>query len=77
MSDFNSNQRHAEYSQFSIGSETAGYKIDVTGYSGDAGEEILLTSVGQKCRLERKLLLYCPFISLSNKYIPSRFLQYY
>ncbi|XP_063422828.1 microfibril-associated glycoprotein 4-like isoform X2 [Mytilus trossulus] len=42
MSDFNSNQRHAEYSQFSVGSETAGYKIDVTGYSGDAGDAMKL-----------------------------------
>ncbi|OPL33492.1 microfibril-associated 4-like glycoprotein, partial [Mytilus galloprovincialis] len=37
MSDFENNHRHAIYSQFSVGSERAGYRLDVTGYSGDAG----------------------------------------
>ncbi|XP_071123463.1 microfibril-associated glycoprotein 4-like [Mytilus edulis] len=38
MSDFENNHRHAIYSQFSVGSERPGYSLDVTGYSGDAGD---------------------------------------
>lgn len=38
MSDFKNNHRHAVYNKFFVGSESAGYKLDVTGYSGDAGE---------------------------------------
>ncbi|VDI30097.1 Hypothetical predicted protein [Mytilus galloprovincialis] len=38
MSDFENNHRHAIYSQFSVGSESAGYKLDITGYSGNADD---------------------------------------
>ncbi|CAG2233563.1 Angiopoietin-related protein 1,Ficolin-1-A,Angiopoietin-1,Fibrinogen C domain-containing protein 1,Ryncolin-1,Tenascin-N,Angiopoietin-related protein 7,Angiopoietin-related protein 6,Fibrinogen C domain-containing protein 1-B,Fibrinogen-like protein 1,Ficolin-1,Ficolin-1-B,Angiopoietin-4,Fibrinogen-like protein 1-like protein,Ryncolin-2,Techylectin-5B,Tenascin-R,Fibrinogen C domain-containing protein 1-A,Microfibril-associated glycoprotein 4,Fibrinogen-like protein A,Ryncolin-3,Angiopoietin-2,Tenascin-X,Fi len=38
MSDFENIKRHAVYNTFSVGSETSGYKLDVTGYSGDAGD---------------------------------------
>lgn len=37
MSDFGNSKRHAVYSKFSVGSESSGYKLDITGYSGDAG----------------------------------------
>ncbi|XP_076108040.1 angiopoietin-4-like [Mytilus galloprovincialis] len=40
ITDFESrtdSNRHAVYSTFSVSSEHSGYKLDVTGYSGDAG----------------------------------------
>lgn len=42
MTDFENSKdskRHAVYSTFSVSSEHSGYKLDVTGYSGDAGEK--------------------------------------
>ncbi|XP_071156920.1 microfibril-associated glycoprotein 4-like [Mytilus edulis] len=41
MTDFENSKdskRHAVYSTFSVSSEHSGYKLDVTGYSGDAGD---------------------------------------
>ncbi|VDI65395.1 Hypothetical predicted protein [Mytilus galloprovincialis] len=40
MSDFGNSKRHAVYSKFSVGSESSGYKLDITGYSGDAGTKM-------------------------------------
>ncbi|XP_052097622.1 microfibril-associated glycoprotein 4-like [Mytilus californianus] len=40
MSDFVNSKRHAVYSKFSVGSESSGYKLDITGYSGDTGDSM-------------------------------------
>ncbi|XP_063438866.1 microfibril-associated glycoprotein 4-like [Mytilus trossulus] len=48
MSDFENSERHAVYSKFSVGSETSGYKLDVTGYSGDAGDAMKIHQNGHK-----------------------------
>lgn len=45
MSDFENSKdsnRRAGYSALSVSSEHSGYTLDVTGYSGDAGERKLL-----------------------------------
>ncbi|CAG2233941.1 Angiopoietin-related protein 1,Ficolin-1-A,Angiopoietin-1,Fibrinogen C domain-containing protein 1,Ryncolin-1,Tenascin-N,Angiopoietin-related protein 7,Angiopoietin-related protein 6,Ficolin-3,Fibrinogen C domain-containing protein 1-B,Fibroleukin,Fibrinogen-like protein 1,Ficolin-1,Ficolin-1-B,Angiopoietin-4,Tenascin-R,Ryncolin-2,Techylectin-5B,Fibrinogen C domain-containing protein 1-A,Protein scabrous,Microfibril-associated glycoprotein 4,Fibrinogen-like protein A,Ryncolin-3,Tenascin-X,Ficolin-2,Fibrino len=48
MSDFKNNHRHAVYNKFFVGSESAGYKLDVTGYSGDAGDSMAVHQNGKK-----------------------------
>ncbi|CAC5411621.1 FCN [Mytilus coruscus] len=48
MSDFENSKRHGVYSKFSVGSETSGYKLDVTGYSGDAGDSMKVHQIGNK-----------------------------
>ena len=37
LEDFEGNQRYAEYAQFSVGSYSDRYKLNVSGYTGDAG----------------------------------------
>ncbi|VDI61479.1 Hypothetical predicted protein [Mytilus galloprovincialis] len=36
MEDFENNRKYALYEKFSVGSESSGYILDVSGYSGDA-----------------------------------------
>lgn len=38
LTDFKGNRRFAEYSTFSISSASDKYRLDVDGYSGNAGE---------------------------------------
>lgn len=37
LEDFSGNKRYAEYSSFSLADVTDNYRIQVTGYTGDAG----------------------------------------
>ena len=41
MSDFEDESKFAKYKLFRVGDETSGYKLTVTGYSGDAGKHLL------------------------------------
>lgn len=45
LEDFENNHKFAKYSKFSVGSESNGYDITVSGYSGDAGESMVLYCV--------------------------------
>ncbi|XP_062614220.1 ficolin-1-A-like [Saccostrea cucullata] len=38
LKDFSGNSRYASYSTFNVGSEKSGYILNVSGYSGDAGD---------------------------------------
>ena len=38
LEDFEGNKRYAEYEQFSISGEENGYKLNISGYSGDGGD---------------------------------------
>lgn len=38
MQSFNGEKAYAVYSNFSVGDETSKYKLEVNGYSGNAGE---------------------------------------
>ncbi|CAC5377465.1 Fibrinogen-like protein A,Ryncolin-4,Angiopoietin-related protein 7,Angiopoietin-related protein 1,Ficolin-3,Ficolin-1-B,Techylectin-5A,Ficolin-2,Ryncolin-1,Tenascin-R,Fibrinogen-like protein 1,Angiopoietin-1,Tenascin-X,Fibrinogen C domain-containing protein 1-A,Tenascin-N,Veficolin-1,Ryncolin-3,Tenascin,Fibroleukin, Fibrinogen C domain-containing protein 1,Fibrinogen gamma chain,Techylectin-like protein,Ryncolin-2,Fibrinogen beta chain,Angiopoietin-related protein 6,Techylectin-5B,Angiopoietin-related pro len=40
MEDFENNRRYALYEKFGVGSESSGYILDVSGYSGDAGDSM-------------------------------------
>ncbi|XP_063436925.1 microfibril-associated glycoprotein 4-like [Mytilus trossulus] len=48
MSDFGNSRRHAVYSKFSVGSESSGYKLDINGYSGDAGDSMKRSQNGNR-----------------------------
>ncbi|XP_076103308.1 microfibril-associated glycoprotein 4-like [Mytilus galloprovincialis] len=47
MEDFENNKKFALYDKFGVGSESSGYILDVSGYSGDAGNS-MATHNGQK-----------------------------
>ncbi|XP_071136633.1 ryncolin-4-like [Mytilus edulis] len=47
MEDFENNQKYALYDNFSIGSESSGYILSVSGYFGDAGDSMAFQN-GQK-----------------------------
>ncbi|XP_052060726.1 ficolin-2-like [Mytilus californianus] len=47
MEDFENNQRYALYDIFSVGSESSGYILSVSDYSGDAGDSMTYQN-GQK-----------------------------
>ncbi|OPL32797.1 hypothetical protein AM593_02555, partial [Mytilus galloprovincialis] len=47
MEDFENNKKFAFYEKFGVGSESSGYILDVTGYSGDAGDSLTYNN-GQK-----------------------------
>ncbi|XP_052100762.1 microfibril-associated glycoprotein 4-like [Mytilus californianus] len=47
MEDFENNQKYAFYEKFGVGSESSGYILDVSGYSGDAGDSMAMQN-GQK-----------------------------
>ncbi|VDI61478.1 ficolin [Mytilus galloprovincialis] len=47
MEDFENNRKYALYEKFSVGSESSGYILDVSGYSGDAGDGMAIQN-GQK-----------------------------
>ncbi|CAC5377467.1 FCN [Mytilus coruscus] len=47
MEDFKNNQKFALYEKFGVGSESSGYILDVSGYSGDAGDGMKIQN-GQK-----------------------------
>ena len=40
LEDFEGNKRYAEYEQFSISGEENGYKLNISGFSGDAGDSL-------------------------------------
>lgn len=40
MEDFEGNRRYAKYNNFNVKSESENYAIDVSGYSGDAGDSL-------------------------------------
>ena len=40
MTDINNRSGYALYSNFSVGGESDGYRLHVTGYSGDAGDAL-------------------------------------
>ncbi|XP_052079172.1 uncharacterized protein LOC127717536 [Mytilus californianus] len=40
LEDFEGNSRYAEYSNFSVGDEATNYVLNVSGYSGDAGNSL-------------------------------------
>ncbi|CAC5389461.1 Fibrinogen-like protein A,Ryncolin-4,Angiopoietin-related protein 7,Ficolin-3,Ficolin-1-B,Techylectin-5A,Ficolin-2,Ryncolin-1,Tenascin-R,Fibrinogen-like protein 1,Angiopoietin-1,Fibrinogen C domain-containing protein 1-A,Tenascin-N,Ryncolin-3,Tenascin,Fibroleukin,Fibrinogen C domain-containing protein 1,Fibrinogen gamma chain,Techylectin-like protein,Ryncolin-2,Techylectin-5B,Angiopoietin-2,Microfibril-associated glycoprotein 4,Fibrinogen alpha chain,Ficolin-1-A,Ficolin-1,Fibrinogen C domain-containing pro len=43
LEDFEGNSRYAEYSEFSVGDATTNYTLNVTGYSGTAGDSLMST----------------------------------
>ena len=40
LGDWEGNSYYAEYSQFAVGEGSTNYKMDVSGYSGDAGDKL-------------------------------------
>ena len=40
LEDFDGNQRHANYSTFQVLDSSRKYKLNITGYSGDAGDSL-------------------------------------
>ncbi|XP_063436403.1 fibrinogen-like protein 1 [Mytilus trossulus] len=48
LSDFDNQDRYAEYKTFSIGDEQDGYQIAVSGYSGNAGDSLIYGHSGMK-----------------------------
>ncbi|XP_063431295.1 ryncolin-4-like [Mytilus trossulus] len=40
LKDFDNNQKYALYKKFSVGRERSGYVLDVSGYSGNAGDSM-------------------------------------
>ncbi|XP_063407211.1 microfibril-associated glycoprotein 4-like [Mytilus trossulus] len=41
LEDFNGNSRYAEYSEFSVGDDTANYTLKISGFSGNAGDSMM------------------------------------
>ncbi|XP_076080113.1 techylectin-5B-like [Mytilus galloprovincialis] len=40
LEDFDGNHRYAEYTQFSISDESSGFKLQISDYTGDAGDAL-------------------------------------
>jgi len=48
MQDFEGNSRYAQYSSFSVGDSVSKYTLSVSGYSGTAGDSLVIGHNGHK-----------------------------